>query len=73
VAATIVFILFAIAGGNSPDLTSLAVFPTAEACDAAAIKIKDALAGTEDSKLIVCFSSDSLTDMAKKNGLSPGN
>jgi hypothetical protein len=73
VASTIVFILFAIAGGNSPDLTSLAVFPTAEACDAAATKIKDALKDGDDGKLIVCFSSDSLTEMAKKNGLNPGN
>jgi hypothetical protein len=71
--SAIAFILFAISSGNSPDLTSLAVYPTAAACDAAAAQIKDALSSGEDGKLVVCFSSDSLTEMAKKNGLSPGN
>ena len=71
--AAIAFILFAVSSGNSPDLTSLALYPTAQACNAAATKINGALSGGEDGKLVVCFSSDSLTEMAKKNGLSPGN
>ncbi len=69
-AATVAFILFVISGSDMPDLTALATYPSAETCNAAAAKVKEALATGQDGKLIVCLSADSLKEMGAKNGLN---
>lgn len=69
--AAIVFVLFAISTGSAPpDLTALAQFSTKDACDAAAATIQDALAKGDEAKMLLCASSDSLKDLARKNGMA---
>lgn len=70
--AAVAYLLFAIAAGNSPDLVALATYPTEAACQAAAATIKDALATGTDGKLVMCIGSDSLSQLAQKNGASAG-
>jgi hypothetical protein len=65
----IAFILFVTSNSAMPDLTALAVYATKEACEAAAEQVKSALKTGEDGKPVFCISSDSLTEMAQKNGL----
>jgi hypothetical protein len=66
-AATIVYILFAIAAGDVPDLAPLAVYDDRPACDTAATKIAGALADGHGSRIFICVSSDSLAELADKN------
>jgi len=68
--AAIVFVLFAISTGSAPpDMTALADFQTKQECDAAASTIQGALAKGDEPKMLLCVSSDSLKDLAKKNGM----
>lgn len=67
--AAIAFILFVVSGGAAPDLTSLSVYASKEACEAAATSINETLAKGEDGKKVLCLSTDSLTALAVANGL----
>ena len=68
--AAVAYILFVISTGNLPDMTALASYETADACKAAAATITAALASGSDGKLVACISTDSLSEMAQKNGVS---
>jgi len=60
----LVFILFAIASGDSPEMTALATYPTQTACVAAAKQVHSALNAGGNSRLIACVSSDDLNRLA---------
>ena len=68
--AAVVFILYVISTGNLPDFTALASYPTKAACDSAAQAVTTALSSGEYAKTALCLSSDSLNELASKNGLS---
>ena len=71
--AAIAYLLFAISTGAAPpDLTALAQFETREACETAAATISDALANTQDPRMMLCVSSDSLKALARENGMTGG-
>ena len=65
--AALVFILFAVAAGDSPELTVLADYPSAQGCAAAASAVKTALSGGDNGRLVVCVSSADLSAFAKKS------
>jgi hypothetical protein len=67
--AAVAFFLFVISGNDMPDLTALAGYETAKACNVAAEQVRQALASGHDGKLVLCIDAASLTEMAKKNGL----
>lgn len=69
-AATVVFILYVVSGGNLPDLTALAAFGTEAACRSAADEVNKALASGQYAKTALCLSSDSLNELADKNKIS---
>ncbi len=55
-----VFFLFAVAGGDLPGLTPLAMFETQQACEAAAKATEAVLATGENGAQLLCASSDAL-------------
>lgn len=70
--AAVVYLLFALSTGSAPpDLTALAQYDTKDACDAAAKQVTDALMSGTDGRIVLCVASDTLRDLARKNGL-PG-
>ena len=70
-AAAMAFILYVVSSGGLPDLTALAAFPSQATCQAAADKVNAAVASGQDAKIALCFSADSLDELAKKNNV-PG-
>jgi hypothetical protein len=66
-AATVIFILYAVSGGNLPDFTALAAFQSKAACVSAAADVTKALGSGQYAKMLVCLSSDSLNEIASKN------
>jgi len=65
--AAIVFILFAVASGNSPDLTALADYPSQQDCLSAASQVKASLNAGDNGRLVVCVSSADLSQLAAKS------
>ena len=73
-AAAIVYFLFALSTGDTPpDMTALAQYDTRAACNAAAQQVMDALETGKDGRLMLCVASDTLRDLAKKNGMPGAN
>lgn len=68
--AAIIYILYAVSGGNLPDFTALAAFTTAEACRSAADDVNRAIGAGEYKKTVLCLTSDSLNELADKNKVS---
>ncbi len=68
--AAVVFILYLVSSGNLPDFTAVAAFPSQAACQSAAEALKQAISTGQDQKLPVCFSMESLSELAQKNGVS---
>ena len=67
--AAIAFLLYVVSVGSAPDFTVLAAFETKAACDTAAAGVTEALSAGHDQKVAICLSSDSLDELAAKNGL----
>jgi hypothetical protein len=65
--SALVFILFAIASGNSPEMTALADYPSQPACIAAAKQVRAALNTGGNGRLVACVSSDALNQLANKS------
>lgn len=65
--AAVIYILFAVSGGDAPDLTALATYTSKDACAAAAETVNGALEKGEDGKHAMCLSAESLEAMAKAN------
>ena len=67
--AAIAFLLYVVSVGSAPDFTVLAAFETKAACDTAAAGVTEALSAGHYQKVAICLSSDSLDELAAKNGL----
>jgi hypothetical protein len=70
VSAAIVYLLFAISGGNAPDLSALASYPSQPACRAALETVGGALAEGDNGVHLLCIASDSLEELGQKSGAS---
>jgi hypothetical protein len=68
-AATVIFILYAVSGGNLPDFTALSAFQSKAACESASADVTKALGAGQYGKTLVCLSSDSLNAIASANGV----
>lgn len=66
-AATVVYMLFAVATGALADFTSLGVYEDKATCNAAATKVAEAVADGHGNRIYVCVSSDSLDRLANDN------
>jgi hypothetical protein len=65
--AAIAFLLYAISGADSANLTALAAYPTHDACQAALANVQEAFQGGSNGVHLACISTDSLEELAKKN------
>lgn len=62
------YLLFVLSNNSTPALTSLATFPSEDACKVAATVVTAALSAGEGALKVVCISADSLQELGKVNG-----
>lgn len=66
-AATVAFLLYAVSGTQIADLTALAAYQTHDTCQAALTQVQQAFQAGTNGVHLVCISTDSLEELAKKN------